>query len=319
MSLIYLLVGLFKAPEKGIGGLYKWLTLYGHSGQWGKIKAENLITGLWGITKTVFGGDSLRQIFYNGQSSLLNVIYAIAVAIVVMGMVWLLATSVLLFWRKRDRFAWLILVLASIFSIFAFWWAPSDDGFWLYPIVLILLFAFSENKQKYLRQKTAVAVLILLFTINACYGFIPASQNKNSIAQQGATALDKLNLTPDDLVLTNFNQIRLALDYHYGRKIPTASLVFLESGNRDVVISNYHKRIKENLLRGKVLIFEDEIRPEPHRRYLFERFSPDDYSKIYSPFVPYLIPMDSIKAYCRNVIIYKISQKAISAGEITPE
>lgn len=319
MALTYIIVGISKAPEKSISGLYKWLTLYSHYGQWGKIKTENLITGLWGITKTIFGGDNLRQVFYNGQLSWLNVIYVIAVVIVTVGMAWLLLTSIMLFWRQRSQQGWLILGNIFIFGVFALWWAPSDDGFWLYPIVLVLLFTFRGTKYKYLRQKIANVVLILLLTINTCYEIIPGSQKKNSVTRQGANSLARLEVTPNDLVLTNLNQIRLALDYHHRIKVHTASIVYLESGSKDTVISDYHKRINEVLSRGKVLIFEDEIRPEPHRRYLFERFSPDDYSKTYSPFIPYLTPIDSIKAYGRNVIIYQISQKAISAGEITPE
>ena len=319
MALTYIVIGILKAPEKSINGLYEWLTLYSHYGQWGKIRTENLIIGFWGITKTIFGGDSLRRIFYDGRLSWLNMIYCMAVVIVTAGIVWLLLTSIILFWRHHNQQGLLMLGFIFVFGVFAFWWAPSDDGFWLFPVILVLLFAFGENSYRYQRQKITNVVLILLLAINIGYEIIPASQKENSIARQGASALARFELATSDLVLTNFNQIRLALDYHHRIKVPTASLVYLESGDKDIVISNYQKRIKEVLSRGKVLLFEDEIRPEPHRRFLYERFSPDDYSKTYSPFIPYLIPVDSIKAYGRNVIIYRIDPEIISAGKITSE
>lgn len=317
--LIYLVVAIIETPEKNLNGIYKWLTLYSHFGWWGKLQASNFIKGLWGLTKTVFGGDNLRNIFYDGMLSSSKLIYVILIIITSLGLIWLTITAFWQFWQKRDCLQWLLLSLALIFGVFAIWWAPSIDDFWFYPVVLILIFAFRETGKKYYGEKMAFAVLILILIMNTFYEFVPGTQKKNSIVLQGATALNRLNLTPDDLVLTNFNQIRLALDYHYGKKIPTACLVFLESGDKDVVISNYHERIKENLSRGKVMIFGDEISPEPHRRYLFERFSPDDYSNIYGPFFPYLVPMDSIMVYGKNVVIYQISQEVIYSSEPTLE
>ena len=303
-ALIYLIIGIIEAPDKSIGGLYRWLTLYTHIGHWGKLQWTNFLTSLWGVAKSVFGGDNLRQVFYSDNLAASNVIYIVAAALSSLGFLLLLVSAFHHFSKKRNSFEWLLLSLAIIFVVFAFWWAPTDSGFWLYPVVMFLLFIIMAVSENYRMKRVLYLAVVLLVTINSFYEIVSSSVAKKSIARQGAAALSRLDLTPDDLLLTNLGRIPLALDYHYGIKVPSTGLAFLEEGDNDETVKEYHRLIGQN--RGRVIIFENEISPEAHRRFLFERFSVEDYSNVYSRYIPLLIPLDSIAVYGKKVKIYQI-------------
>jgi hypothetical protein len=300
---LYLLVGLSQIERKIFGDFYYWLTFYSHLGTWGKLSLSNITISAWGIVKTFVGGETIRELIYGGKFYIAH--YIFIMVIVAFALVYLLnlIASFRVGFQLVKSHTWLISSMIAVFAIFAFWWAPTDDGFWLYSIVIMTVGMF------YLSEKAnhlSMIIPILLFAINIPFEIAPASAEKNSIVIQGANTFNRHKLAADDLVITNLIQIRLAYQYYHNIEVRTASLIYSDARNPSEAAANIHRILKETLPDGKVFLFENELYPEPHRRFLFEYFSPQDYFQIYKPYYPYLLPVDSIPAYGKFVKIYQL-------------
>jgi hypothetical protein len=59
---------------------------------------------------------------------------------------------------------------------------------------------------------------------------------------------------------------------------------------------------------GRIIVFDNEIKPESHRRFLFSRFSPEDFAVAYAPVIPALSTMDSILVYGKSIAIYELNK-----------
>ena len=319
---IYVAAALFAAPEKTLAGIYRWLTLYGQLGAWGKISSANLSAGVWGLIKTFFGGDAIRRFVYTWSWSFSTTLNLIAIIIFAFGLVRL--TAILLkdlIFVRRGAWLRLLFILCIIFGFFALWWAPADDGFWLYPVVLFILLtgSFKTDRQGLLTiRKTSIIMVLLLVIVNLAYEILPATKIQNSPTRQGVEAFRRLELNSNDLVLTSFSQIRLAYEYYFNIEVPTTCLMYLPEGDKNVVISDLHHRIDTTLTTGRVIIFEDEIYPEPYRRYLFERFSPEEYIMTYRRYLPDLVPVDSVRIYGKNVRLYSLLRPQNIKSPTTP-
>lgn len=299
----YLLIGLSQLEQKTFGDFFYWLTFYSHLGTWGKLAVANMMISAWGIVKTFAGGETIRELIYGGKLNIVHYIYIIAIAAFASVYFFNLIASFGTGFRYVKGYTWLILSMIAVFAIFAFWWAPTDDGFWLYSITIMTIAMF------YLSEKAnhlSLIIPILLFAINVPFEIAPASIEKNSVVIQGANAFNRHKLTAEDLVITNLIQIRLAYQYYHNIEVCTASLIYSDARNRSEAAANIHKILKETLPDGKVFLFENELNPEPHRRFLFQYFSPQDYLQIYKPYYPYLRLVDSIPAYGKFVKIYQI-------------
>lgn len=320
---IYIAAAAVAAPERTPGGIYRWLTLYGQLGAWGKISSANLSTAVWGLIKTFFGGDAIRRFVYSWSWTFSTTLNLLAIIIFAFGLVRLMVILLKDLIRVR-RGAWLrlLFILCLIFGFFALWWAPADDGFWLYPVVLFMLVtgSFKTDKQGLSTiRKTSVIMLFILAIINLTYEILPATKIENSPTRQGVEVFRRLELNSNDLVLTSFSQIRLAYEYYYNIEVPTTCLMYLPEGDKNVVISDLHHRIDTTLTTGRVIIFEDEIYPEPYRRYLFERFSPEEYIMTYRRYLPDLVPVDSLQIYGKNVRLYSLlSSQNINSPRTLP-
>jgi len=307
---VYFTCAIISAPDHTAKSAWRWLTLYSHLGPWGKLSPDNFVISIWGITKVLFGGDEIRRIVYAGGGRPSDYLYMF---LLVSGASILLFAAVgsLLKRSSLTTFELFLLSNSIVFGLFAFWWAPTDDGFWLYSIapMVLLIFVRSARLGSYIRLLTAFPIILIL--ANYPFEIIPSVRAENSIVRSGAAKLAVMNLGESDLVITNFNQIRLALDYHHGLKTNTACLLFAPAGENDAVIREYSNQIHDWLTRGRVLIFADEISPEPHRRYLTERFSLDDYRRAYGRFLQMLVRRDSVLAYGSWVTIWEISRDSI--------
>jgi hypothetical protein len=105
----------------------------------------------------------------------------------------------------------------------------------------------------------------------------------------------------------------MAIDYDFRLKANTTSIVYNGPGDKDTVINDFQQRINESLKKGRVFVFENELIPEPHRRYMYARFTPADYIKTYRPYYPFLIPIDSLSLYGKMIKIYQIDKGALGA------
>ena len=161
-------------------------------------------------------------------------------------------------------------------------------------------------------------MVLLLVIVNLAYEILPATKIQNSPTRQGVEAFRRLELNSNDLVLTSFSQIRLAYEYYFNIEVPTTCLMYLPEGDKNVVISDLHHRIDTTLTTGRVIIFEDEIYPEPYRRYLFERFSPEEYIMTYRRYLPDLVPVDSVRIYGKNVRLYSLLRPQNIKSPTTP-
>jgi hypothetical protein len=305
----YLLIGLNQIDQRTFGDFYYWLTFYSHLGTWGKLSAADFAAGAWGIVKTFTAGETIREIVYGAHRNGLRYLYALGVMIFAVVYVLNFILSFKNGFRNMKDRAWLFLSLIAIFAIFAFWWAPTDDGFWLYPIVIMTIGIF------YLSDCFSIsiaAIPFLLLAINIPFEIIPASRAENSVVIRGADIFHRHGFTGDDLVFTNLIQIRLAYQYYYGIEVHTASLVYSDAENQSDASDRIKKLLKQTSPAGRIFMFENELYPEPHRRFLFERFSPQEYLQIYKPYYPYLTLIDSIPAYGKFVKIYQLSGLDIS-------
>jgi hypothetical protein len=246
----------------------------------------------------------LRQAFFGGGISLIELLYVIGSTISVCGIIVLFAMVVKKILKNTE--AILLSAIALVFIIFAFWWAPHDDSFWFYPAVLILVTIFSLIDFSRFTRNVSYATMIIFALVNITCSFVPSSRVGNSVARTGADALAKLALDENDLVLTNLAQIKLALNYHYSVNVPIKSVAYLEAGPKNEVIDRYRSLLAD--FEGRVIIFENEIYPESHRRFLFGRFSRSEYTETYRPFLSSLIPADSIRVYGEWITIYELSE-----------
>jgi hypothetical protein len=303
---IYMIVA-FVASDGRVSGAFAWLFKYPELGRWGIIHSGSVIASAGGIVKAIFGGTMLRQSLYGNGLSFLEILYLIGAGISVCGFIVILVYSIKNITWLQNAEALLLLGTSIIFIIFAFWWAPSDGGFWFYPIVLILLMVFENLSHSEFTRGVTYAVLIIFALVNIAGAFGPSSKIKNSVARTGAATLVKLKLDQNDLVLTNMAQIKLALEYHYNIKVPINSVAYLPKGPKDDVIARYRSMISN--FDGKVIIFENEIYPESHRRFLFGRFSKSEYTEVYKPFMPYLQPVDSIQVYGKWITLFELEKE----------
>jgi len=313
--LIYIMIALTRASEKSIIGIYKWLTLYGHLDAWGSLKMANFSASAWGFIKTFFGGDVIRQVFFGDSWSLTAYIYLFLAIVFSLAMLWLIIFAFIRLIKTHDSFLYLLLSLVIIFSLFAFWWAPADDGFWLYPVVMLVIFIFSIDSGNKIIAKVSIAALVILAFVNITFEFIPAADKNNSLFRRGAAAFNRLSLNSDDLVLTSYSQMRKAYNYHYNIYVPTTCILYQQKGDKAEIIRNYHEMIDDAVRKGRVIIFENEIYPEPELYYMFEQFTPEEYVDIYSPYMDYLTPVDSIMVYGKNVRLYEIGSNTKSSVE----
>ncbi len=310
LAAVYFTCAILIVPDHSLESAWRWLTLYSHLGPWGKLSLGNFAISVWGITKAFFGGDQIRQIIYGGNIRPSDYLYMLLLFSGISILLFAAAGSLL------RRFSWntfelFLLSNSLVFGLFAFWWAPTDDGFWLYSVLPLIMLIFVRSLRVGLEGRLLTVLPIFLLSANYPFEIKPSARIENSIVRSGAAKLAALNLSQSDLVITNFNQIRLALDYHFGLKTNTACLLFAPAGENDAVIRDYSKRIHDRLAHGRVLIFADEISPEPHRRYLTERFSLDDYRRAYGEFLPSLVKRDSVLAYGSWVTIWEISRDLI--------
>ncbi len=305
LGIIYSACALWITPDHTVKSAWRWLTLYSHLGTWGKLSLNNFVISIWGTAKTLFGGDEIRRTFYAGDRGLSGYSYLFLLVATVSLLLYIAFVSLMnrLFWSTFELF---LLLNTIAFGLFAFWWAPTDDGFWLYSILSLFLLTFVRFTRIKSPGLPLSALPIFLILTNYPFEIIPSAEVNNSIVRSGAAKIAAMNIGESDLVITNFNQIRLALDYHHGIKTNTACLLFAPPGDNHEVVEEYSKRIRDWLARGRVLIFANEIFPEPHRRYLTERFSLDDYRRAYDEFLPLLVKRDSISAYGSWVTIWEI-------------
>lgn len=299
----YLLIGLNQIEHKTISEFYYWLTFYSHLGTWGKLGLANFTLGAWGIIKTFAGGETIREIIYGGKPDIILYSYIMAITAFVLIYLFTFIASLKDGFKYFKSQTWLLISLIAVFAIFAFWWAPTDDGFWLYSIVVMTIGIFYLSERA---NHLSIVMPILLFAINVPFEIVPSSATEKSIVVQGANAFNRLKLTADDRVVTNLIQIRLAYRYYYNIEVPTASLIYSNARSQAEAAANIRKIIKEALPDGRVFLFENELNPELHRRFLFEHFSPRDYLQIYKPIYRYLQPVDSIPAYGKFVKIYQL-------------
>lgn len=304
--IVYLTVAITQAQEKTIGGIYRWLTFYRHLDTWGKIGPESITNAAWGKLKTLVGGEIIREAFYTGHWPLATMAYLIIIGLIFTGLVWLFALACLNLRRNRDGSQWLLLAMAVLFGVFTFWWAPANDDFWFYPVTFFIIFVV-RGAVSYLSRWLIILTTVLLASVNIVNEFIPSANNNNSIFYNGAQVFERLKLESNDLVITNYSQIRLAYEYYTGIHVPTACMMFLPSGPKAEVIQEYHQRISAALEKGRVFVFSDEIRPEPYRNYLFTRFSPADYKLAYAPYMNHLVLVDSLNAHGQTVEISRLN------------
>ncbi|UCE67426.1 MAG: glycosyltransferase family 39 protein [Candidatus Zixiibacteriota bacterium] len=300
---IYIIVAL-AASDNGIAGAYAWLAKYPGLGRWGVVHSGSVIASFGGIAKAVFGGSMLRQALYGGGISLPEILYVVGTMLSLCGMSILFINAAKSMLKKADSI--LLGVTAFIFLIFAFWWAPQDGGFWFYPVVLILIIVFSSVGNSGFIRNTVYATMIIFALVNITCAFVPASRINNSVSRTGADALAKLALARDDLLVSNMPQIRLALDYHYNVRPRIKSVAYLEDGPKNEMIEKYRSTLSD--FEGRVIIFENEIHPESHRRFLFGRFSKKEYTETYRPFLSSLVAVDSIRVYGEWVAIYELEK-----------
>jgi len=97
--LIYMIVAIAAASDKSVSGVFGWLTTYSSLGRWGIVESGNVITSLGGIAKAVFGGSMLRQAFFGGGISALEILYVIGAVISVIGV------SILFVMARIDPFS----------------------------------------------------------------------------------------------------------------------------------------------------------------------------------------------------------------------
>ncbi len=304
---IYIIVA-FAAADGGISGAFAWLTKYPGLDRWGIVHSGSFIASFGGIAKAVFGGSMLRQALYGDGISVPALLYLIGAAVSLCGIIILLVDAAKNVIKKTDSI--LLAVTALIFLIFAFWWAPQDSGFWFYPIVLIMIVIFTAIGNSGFIRNAAYATMVIFALVNITCAFVPASRINNSVSRSGAVALAKLALDRDDLIITNMPQIRLALNYHYNVRPRIKSVAYLEEGPKNEVIERYRSTLSD--FEGRVIIFENEIYPESHRRFLFGRFSKKEYTETYQPFIPSLVPLDSIRVYGEWVSIYELNKETES-------
>ncbi len=305
-ALIYTVVAIENAAEKNAAGMLKWITQYGHAGEWGKLGTANISQGVWGKIKTVFGGEIIREIFYGGQWRTFSIIYIAIIAIIYLGLTYLFIISCVRLYKNRDRISALYLVLIVSLSLFAGWWAPHDDGFWLYPFVILGLFIFGMPFRSKVNRVIAGVTIAILLMLNISCEFISSSDKSNSLIYEGAMSFRRLELTSNDLVITNLSQSRLAYEYYTGVHVPTTCMMFLPLGDKDSVIEGYHRRISEAKDTARVYMFEDEIYPDDYRGYLFGRFTAEEYSNTYERYYPHLMAADSVYMHGRYVRIYQL-------------
>jgi len=301
---IYAAIGFSQTGKFSIGELYKWATMYAHFGTWGTVDRGSLLNSLWGIVKAVFGGDTIRRVVFGSEASLSHAVYLGAVIISAAGLSALTGYSFRRLFKEKGGYERLLASLAAVYSIFACWWTPTDATFWIYPIMMIFpLMAVSAGGGGILRKILHISIP-LLAAANIIYEIIPASSTEKSIPRQGAAALNKLSLTSEDLLLTNLNWIGLALNYYYDNDVTTTALAFRRPEPKEEVLADYISMIEKN--RGRVIIFENEIKPEPHRRFLYKVFPPQDYVRVYGRYLDDLNVLDSIEVYGKQVRIFEI-------------
>jgi hypothetical protein len=299
----YLLIGFSQIEHKTCGDFFYWLTSYSHLGAWGKLRMANFAVSVWGIVKTFVGGETIREFIYGENRSILQYIYVLIAIAFAAAYLFTVISSIRSGLKNMPARSWLLLSLFSIFALFAFWWAPTDDGFWLYAIVLLTVGIFYLGEKAH---RPGLVCLILLILINIPFEITPAASAKNSIVIQGSDAFDRHNISANDLVFTNLIQVRLAYQYYRNIEVPTASLIYSDARNRFEAMANIQHLLKKSLTAERIFIFENELNPEPHRRFLFEKFSPQDYLQIYKPYYPYLQIVDSIPAYGKTIKIYQL-------------
>lgn len=305
-ALIYVLVAIERAAEKNAVGIYHWITKYGQTGAWGKLGLSNIKNAVWGKMKTLYGGEIVREIFYKGEWSTIGIIIIAVMVLIFLTLAYLFIRSLLDTARSNDNIRWLLLALVAVSGLFAFWWAPADDGFWLYPVIFYMIFIFSMELKNKMNRLTAIAMTALLIILNTSCEFIPSSDKNNSHVYQGAKAFERLALTGNDLVITSHSQMRLAYEYYTGIHVPTTCMMFLPLGDKDRVFEEYHQRINDALETGRVIMFEDEIRPDSYRSYLFDRFTIREYEDVYAPYLDYLLPVDSVSVHGKVVKLYQL-------------
>jgi hypothetical protein len=301
-----MIVAIGAAPDKSPSGIYSWLTSYSELGRWGTLGIGNLTASMGGIAKAVFGGSMLRQALYGDAINISGILYLVGVGMAIIGLAVLLAIAILEYLNRKFIESTLLIVVAAVFAAFAFWWAPHDDGFWLYPVILALLMMFISIGRTDFIRKLTYTVMAVFALVNITGAIVPGADLEKSVARGGAEILYKMNLGPDDLVLTNLAQIPLALEYHYHVKVPTTSFAYQEGGSRDEIISRFHTMLKN--FQGKIVVFGNEIDPEPHRRFLFGRFSPEDYLVAYAPLLSSLNPVDSLMVYGKSIAVYELDR-----------
>jgi len=312
--LIYILIAFVLAEDKSIKGIYTWLTTYGHLGYWGSIGWNNLVVGFWGIVKAIFGGDTLRQYFYGDTRTTGQYIYLALAVSISTGIGILALRSFYYYLRHKKPYFTLLVLLAAVYSVFGFWWTPTDEGFWLYPILMLMpLVAGAVNSNPKFRKLLIGTVAVLTMT-NIVYEIAPASRKSNSVAINGAAALHRLGLTSDDLFLNNLMRIRSALEYYYHSDIPTSCLGFREFGPNNQVIADYLADIEN--VKGRVYLFEDEIKPEPHRKFMYARFSPAEYAFVYDRYEDRLTAVDSLMVYGQQVRIFLIDRNTPDSSKV---
>ena len=313
--IIYSVVGFFYAETKSIPGLLKWFTAYAHYGRWGILSLDNFANSASGTIKAIFGGTSLRTILFVDEITFSGYLYLFLISLILLGMLLLTIFSIRSYFRKEDKTNLLIILLFVVFLIFAFWWAPNDDGFWLYPLILAVMFVISNLNMNKITKPVTVTIVVMLLGLNLFCEIIPNSRDKNSIASSSSTALSKLNFAESDLIITNMLHLALAHNYYSGVKVKFGSIALQESGTFEEMASALRDKINE--CEGRIFIFENEMKPEPHRRFLYDLISAEQYDQFYNQLRPDLIVRDSVLIYAKFVKIYELNRN--QPDESNPE
>jgi len=305
-ALVYLAAAIQQASEKSIVGIYGWVTAYAQFGVWGKFRISAFRDAIWGNLKLYFGGEKIRQIFYAGHHDYNAVLYIICILLIFIGIAYLFIKSLHYSVKRHDKITILLAALFIIYVLFAFWWAPAIDDFWLYPAIIFMIFLFTTIIPGRGDRAIIIILTVLLIIVNTAFEFVPSSKKANSYIYQGVAAFKRLQLNGNDLVITSYSQIRLAYEYYTGIHVPTTCMMYLETGDNNKAMDKYKDRINQAAESGRVIMFEDEIHPAPYRNYLYERFSADDYRNVYNRFEENLALADSISVHGRTTYLYKL-------------
>ncbi len=303
VGLAYLIGAYLTGHLKSFDAFYSWITLYAHGGVWGHLKVLNIPASVSGLTRAFVLSSVIKDLVISKFLNF-NIVILLLATMIFFLLLFINFVKLLLGFPAYFKIYYRLIIFYICwiipYAIFAFWWEPYNQEFWipvLVPVVGLLSIPYMMSHSplsgkasgRRFVELSIIFSVIVLFVINFSGEIFPHSRIKNNERYQLCLKLKEAGIDSNDLVIMPNDTPLLYYSYFFDIKLRKLSFYLIGKEAKDVL----EKEIKQaRSQHNKIFISAAEIIPISLRAALGPaKFSQEEIKKFYQEKLPNLKPV----------------------------